>query len=198
MILSPIKKDTTSKLIRFSILNAAANDGSGLTSLSYSAAGLSCCYLREGATATVAISLVTMTVGTWISGGFKEIDSVNMPVIYELGIPNAALVSGANSVKLFLKGAANMVPTEIDIPLESVDRQNAVNFGLSAIPIDLTQTIPTNNTSQTVGDALNAARAQGFGKWVLSGTTLTLYAADGTTAVRVFALDKSSGPTSRS
>jgi hypothetical protein len=46
--------------------------------------------------------------------------------------------------------------------------------------------------------ALNAARAQGFSKWVLSGTTLTLYAADGTTTVRTFTLDSANAPTQRS
>ena len=38
----------------------------------------------------------------------------------------------------------------------------------------------------------------GVGKWVLSGTTLTLYASDGTTAVRIFTLDSASTPTQRS
>ncbi len=67
----------------------------------------------------------------------------------------------------------------------------------AAMVIDLTQAVPTSNTAQTVGDALNAARADGFGKWVLSGTTLTLYANDGTTAVRTFTLDSSTNPASR-
>ena len=64
--------------------------------------------------------------------------------------------------------------------------------------IDLTQAVPTSNTAETVGDALNAARAQGFGKWSISGTTLNLYANDGTTVVKAFTLDSSTAPTSRS
>ena len=64
--------------------------------------------------------------------------------------------------------------------------------------LDLAQPIPTSNAAQTVGDALNAARAQGFGEWVLDDTTLTLYAPDGTTAVRTFTLDSSTAPTQRS
>lgn len=68
---------------------------------------------------------------------------------------------------------------------------------VGAGPLDLTQAVPTSNTANTVGDALNAARAQGFGKWSLSGTTLTLYAPDGTTAVRTFTLDSATAPTSR-
>jgi hypothetical protein len=72
-----------------------------------------------------------------------------------------------------------------------------VNIPPTTVGIDLTQAVPTSNMAQTVGDALNAARAQGFGKWTVSGTTLTLYANDGTTAVRTFTLDSSSAPTQR-
>jgi hypothetical protein len=67
----------------------------------------------------------------------------------------------------------------------------------ASVNLNLSQAVPTSNTAQTVGDALNAARAQGFGKWQLVGTTLTLYAPDGTTAVRTFSLDSVSAPTVR-
>jgi hypothetical protein len=63
--------------------------------------------------------------------------------------------------------------------------------------LDMTQAVPTSNVAHSVGDALNAARAQGFGKWTLVGTTLTLYASDGTTAVRTFTLDSATAPTTR-
>jgi hypothetical protein len=69
-------------------------------------------------------------------------------------------------------------------------------FGFN-VNLNLTQAVPNTNTPGTVGDALNAARAQGFGKWMLSGTALTLYGADGTTVVRVFTLDSATAPTSR-
>lgn len=68
----------------------------------------------------------------------------------------------------------------------------------SGVQIDLTQAVPTNNTTQTIGDSLNAARAQGFGAWKVVGTTLTLYAADGTTVVHTFTLNDPSKPTARS
>ncbi len=63
--------------------------------------------------------------------------------------------------------------------------------------VDLTQAVPTTNTAHTMADCLNAARAQGFGKWVQSGTSLVLYASDGTTVVRTFTLDSATEPTSR-
>lgn len=67
----------------------------------------------------------------------------------------------------------------------------------NAVNLNMAQVVPTSNSAQTVGDALNAARAQGFGKWVLSGTTLTLYAQDGNTPVRTFTLDSATAPTQR-
>jgi hypothetical protein len=69
--------------------------------------------------------------------------------------------------------------------------------GTGVVNVNLAQAVPTSNTAQTVGDALNAARAQGFGKWVISGTTLTLYAGDNATVVRTFTLDSSTTPTQR-
>lgn len=65
------------------------------------------------------------------------------------------------------------------------------------VRLDVTQPVPISNTPHTVGDALNAARADGFGKWVKVGTVLTLYANDGTTTVRVFNLDSDTAPTQR-
>jgi hypothetical protein len=66
------------------------------------------------------------------------------------------------------------------------------------VSLDLNQAVPTINAAHCVGDALNAARAQGFGKWTLSGGTMTIYAADGVTPVKTFTLNPSTNPTSRS
>lgn len=67
------------------------------------------------------------------------------------------------------------------------------------VRIDLDQPVPTTNLPQTSGDALNAARAQGFGAWMLNSAeqTLKLFAPDGTTVVRSFTLDSMVTPTSR-
>jgi hypothetical protein len=79
-----------------------------------------------------------------------------------------------------------------------VSVSGAVPSVTAAVNINLAQTFtPTDNT-ETIGGALAAARAQGFGKWALVGTTLTLYAADGTTAVKTFTLDSATAPTTRS
>ena len=65
------------------------------------------------------------------------------------------------------------------------------------IHLDMTQTVPLSNTAQTVGDALNAARAEAFGKWILAGNILTLFAPDGTTVIKTLTYDNAALPTQR-
>jgi len=112
------KKGTTSKILHLFILDSSKSDGSGLTGLVHNSAGLTAYYIREGAASATAITLVTATIGTFTSSGFKEVDATNMPGIYELHPPNACLASGADSVVIFLKGAANMAPLPLEIQLD--------------------------------------------------------------------------------
>jgi hypothetical protein len=57
----------------------------------------------------------------------------------------------------------------------------------------------TGNVAHTLADCLNAARAQGFGKWAINRTTkvLTLYASDNVTVVTSFLLDSVTAPSTR-
>ncbi len=114
---------TTSKLLQVFISDASSSAGAGMTGLAYNTSGLTAYYYREGAGSSVAITLATMTLGTWSTGGFVEVDATNLPGVYQLGIPNAALVSSAKSVMVMLKGVANMVPVLLEIELTAIDNQ---------------------------------------------------------------------------
>lgn len=129
-----IKKGTTSKLVHVFIGNSSVTTGAGLTGLVFNTASLAAYYLREGANNEVAIPLVTATLGSWTSGGFIEVDATNMPGLYELSIPDAALATGANSVTIMLKGAANMRPVCFTIQLTDVDFHEGVRGGMTALP----------------------------------------------------------------
>ena len=134
----------------------------------------------------MAIPLVSQTVtGAYASGGFCEIDAANMPGLYRLDVPNAIFTTGVKTAALEI------------INTTTNDRQ-LISYQFSQDQtLDFTQLVPTSNSPNTVGDALNAARAQGFGKWVLSGTALTIYAGDNTTMVKTFTIDSVTNPTSR-
>ena len=156
----------------------------GVTGLVYNTSGLSARFTRSGSN-SVLISLVSQTSnGAWLSGGFAEIDAINQPGLYRLDVPNAAFVSGVDRVTVTVRGASGTNGAVVDCQLISSQ-------------LDLTQAVPTSNTASTIGDCLNAARAQGFGKWTVTGTTLRLYAPDGTTVVRTFTLDSETSPSQR-
>jgi hypothetical protein len=146
----------------------AAADVWGAARTSYTAAGT----FGQAVTATVPGNV---TVGGYASG--------QDPGTY-------ILVTAANKLATDTTGRVLLQPTQNGVTIPTVTAVTTANLNLS-------QAVPTSNTAQTVGDALNAARAQGFGKWQLVGTTLTLYAPDGTTPVRTFSLDSVSAPTIR-
>lgn len=108
---------STSVLLDVFIQDGTQTDGRGLTGLLYNSASLTAYYHRNTAAAAVAISLVTMTAGTWVSGGFKEVDATNLPGMYQLGLPDAACAAGATSVSVLLKGAASMAPLALELQL---------------------------------------------------------------------------------
>jgi hypothetical protein len=126
-----IKAGTTSKAVSIFVRDSSVSTGAGLTGLAFGSAGLKWSYRREGASSWTAITPVTATVGTWTSAGFKEESSSLAAGVYEIGIPNVVLASGANTAKMILYGASNMSPVLIEIELDAIDYQNGNNAGLA-------------------------------------------------------------------
>jgi hypothetical protein len=180
----PTERNTSSVTISPGATSKSIHLYLGVTGLVYNTSGLQARYTRVGSN-SVPITLVSQTsTGAWTSGGFAEIDAVNQPVLYRLDVPNAAFVAGVDRVTITVRGASGTNGAVVDCQLISSQ-------------LDLTQAVPTSNSANTVGDCLNAARAQGFGKWSVTGTTLRLYAPDGTTVVRTFTLDSETSPSQR-
>jgi hypothetical protein len=132
-MLSPVLKGKTSYLLEVFIQDNSKVTGEGLTGLAYNTTGLTCYYYRNGAGASVPVTLADMAVGTWVSGGFKEMDPSHMPGWYQLGVPDAALATGARSVSVYLQGAAHMVPLPVTIPLSDTNDQDGTSGGIGGI-----------------------------------------------------------------
>lgn len=127
-----IKQGTTSKLMRLFVQDSAATDGSGKTGIAYNASGLTAYYLREGDSTATQITLASGTTGTYSSGGWSEVDSTNLPGIYEVGLPDACVdATSQGSVVVMFKGATDMAPVLCEIELDAVDYRDATDFGLS-------------------------------------------------------------------
>jgi hypothetical protein len=113
-----IPAGSTSYIIEFPVYDSSSTIGALLAGLTFETASLVAYYDRWGAAGgATAISLVTMTKGTWVSSGFVAVDGTNMPGRYQLSIPDAALATGVNGVTIRLSGAANMVPVTLLITL---------------------------------------------------------------------------------
>ena len=91
----------------------------GATGLTASTTGLSARYNRTR-TASVSIPLVARTIAqAWTSGGFAEVDATNMPGVYRLDIPDAALAAGADDVTIVVRGASGTNGAVMTVKLSS-------------------------------------------------------------------------------
>ena len=91
----------------------------GVTGLTASTSGLSARYNRTR-TASVDIPLVARTIAqAWTSGGFAEVDATNMPGVYRLDLPDAALAAGADDVTIVVRGASGTNGAVMTVKLSS-------------------------------------------------------------------------------
>jgi hypothetical protein len=91
----------------------------GATGLTASTTGLSARYNRTR-TASVSIPLVARTIAqAWTAGGFAEVDATNMPGVYRLDVPDAALAAGADDVTIVVRGASGTNGAVMTVKLSS-------------------------------------------------------------------------------
>lgn len=186
-----IKAGTTSKLLDIFVLDSSSTTGAGLTGLVFNTASLSGYYYREGAASAVAITLATMTLGTWATGGFVVVDGTNMPGCYQIGVPDAAIAAGAKSVIIMLKGASNLAPLLIEVELTAVDNQSAnafitgvnsiappTNWNLTSIDsngrLDIIKIAGTTQTARDIGASVLLSSGTGTGQISLSSGLVAL------------------------
>ena len=116
----------------------------GTRGLTSSTAGLSARYNRTR-TASVSIPLVARTIAqAWTSGGFAEVDATNMPGVYRLDIPDAALAAGADDVTIVVRGASGTNGAVMTVKLSSGGLTEAQTAG--AVWNAVRATYPTAGT----------------------------------------------------
>lgn len=172
----------TSEIWQIFIQDSSSQLGAGLTGLVFNSGSLTAYFHRDTDTTATAITLATMTVGTFTSSGFKEIDATNMPGWYQFCPPNTALASGAKSCAIHLKGASNMAPLPIEVQLTTVNPDSA-GFGLvnasanvaqwngTNVASPATAGIPDVNVKNIDNDAASASGTVTFPNATLASTT---------------------------
>ncbi|HEX8875642.1 MAG TPA: hypothetical protein VF777_02775 [Phycisphaerales bacterium] len=117
----------------------------GKTDLAHNTPNLKAFFTRNTGAAATEITLVDMTLGSYTSGGFKEISDADMPGWYQFCIPDAALVAGADSVAIMIRGADGMLPVTLEIALDEEVVLAPKGFNNLGAPAE-----PTNTTLATL------------------------------------------------
>jgi len=160
------KPGELSNVLEIFIQDSTQSDGRGLTGLVFNSAGLTCYYKRNKGTAAVVVALADITtLGTFVSGGFEQVDATNMPGVYEFDPPDAALAVGAESVVFLLKGATNMAPLVLEVDLNGQVNTVAINGGLLD-GYNATLKLKQLDIENDAGTALRAASTGGNGHGV--------------------------------
>lgn len=123
---------TTSLSLPVIVYDNTSTTGAGLSGLTHTTSGLVLEYRRAGQSSWTSVTLVSKTLGTYTSGGI--VASGSRAGRYEVDIPDAAVAAGVRMVEICLRGATNMHPVDIEIELDAVNYQDAVRFGMSALP----------------------------------------------------------------
>lgn len=113
--------------IKDSISPSGQGGLSGLTNLS---ANLIAYYHRDIDSVATAIPLVSMTLGQYVSGGFKEVDATHLKGFYQFCPPIGVMAPGSQSCCIELQGAANMIPKTIEVKLTQVNLDLPLNVQL--------------------------------------------------------------------
>ena len=151
---------TTNKIYQIFIRNSST--GGGLTGLVFNSTGLVATYHKDTQSgAGTPITLATMTIGTYASGGFVEVDSTLMPGVYQFCPPTGALSSGTSCL-IILRGGTNGTATMVDCPLE-----------IDITAIDLQTTPMPANVTQIAGSTTAATNLSTGAIEVISGTAIT-------------------------
>lgn len=163
------RSGATSNILQIFIQDSSQTDNRGLAGLAFNTGSLIAYYHRDTDTAAVAISLVTMTVGTFTAGGFKEVDATHMPGVYQFCPPDAAM-TGGSSVMFQLQGAANMKQTNIEIDLDS--QVDTYLWKGTAVPAPATAGVPTVDVNTIVGDSTAATQLMQLSKFGMQAFTV--------------------------
>jgi hypothetical protein len=148
------KAGTTSYVTSVDIADSTSTTGGGKTGLAHNTASLTCYYKRSNGTASVSVSLASITtLGTFVSGGFKEVDATYQPGHYEFHPPDASIAAGAQWVRFYFVGATGMVRTPLHIALTAVDEQSATAFitGVNSLAPPVGWNLPTFTGTPTIG-----------------------------------------------
>lgn len=124
-----IKQNSPNQSIRFFLVDEAGQPKTGLDDR---ADGLVVAGLRENDPKPTAMALRPWGEEAHIPAGFREIDPLNMPGLYELGLPDAFCQEGAHRATLMVR-SPGVRPLVVHIDLIAYDPYDGYRLGLDCL-----------------------------------------------------------------
>jgi hypothetical protein len=113
-------------------VHAHTPSGEGVTGIDPELPGVAAAFVREGEPHARAIALTAGEPGTWVAGGFVEVDPRLLPGVYRVSLPDAMLAAGSPRAMLVLSLPGAVVePLEVD--LVAYDPQDETCIGMSQL-----------------------------------------------------------------
>ncbi len=144
------------------------------------------------------------TLGTYLSGGFLEVDAALAPGSYEVGLPNQFAGTGAQGDYVdFVFQGPNGAQTKLAVEIVAYNPQSAtVAVGSLANGVITPASLapwPENYTTKGTGSSYTADRIlwdlhQRFYSFVTSGTAINIKGIDNTTTQHVLTMDDATNP----
>lgn len=127
-----IKAGATDQSVYFHLRKAS--DGTDFTGLVYNTAGLKGYYnLNRGSSVQITLATLAAANSAHSDGGFKEVDATNMPGVYRLDLPDAAVATGPD-VRVTITGVTDLLSETKEIPLVAFNPEDGVRLGLTSLP----------------------------------------------------------------
>ena len=161
-----VKTGSTSRLEHVFILDSTSTTGTGKTGLTN--ASVTMHFFRPADTTVTSVTLSAGTLGTWTTGGFKEVNATDMPGLYEIGMPNAVFAATFDHSVVMIKGTG-IAPLVLEYNLVAYDPLDTVRLGLTAIPNVVQGTTGAISTGNATGQVTVATNNDKTG-YSLSGT----------------------------
>ena len=176
----------TSNIIRVKLMDSTSSTGAGLSGLTFSATGLkistiqisevsATTYTAAGSTIETITTIGTFSAPTATKCRFKEIDSTNMPGIYEIQIADARFAS-TTSLLISITGATNLAQQDFEV--QCVNIAANVTQALGTAVTTATAGILDVNTKNINNAAVNTGIAQ-IGATVIGNVSGTVASVTG-------------------
>lgn len=125
-----IRKGSVGKAVKVYLEQSSGNQHVGKTGLRWNSPASSVAYLRHSDTVPTLVPLRETQLGSYVAGGFCEVDCVAMPGLYEFGAPDGSLCPGADCV-LFLLRFEGARARWVNVDLVDYDPHDGIGLGLA-------------------------------------------------------------------